>query len=170
MRYVRTDGMKYEFLPEFPPLNVLLVNTLVPGRSTRNLVAKVSAFKDKYSDLVQSIFEAINGISNEFIKRHRSMSADELGLLMNTNHCLLGALGVSHPSLEKVMGIASGHKCWGKLTGGGGGGCAIILFPQNFQSDAKQLLTNELIENGFECYESEIGGNGVMLHEKWPGA
>ena len=43
------------------------------------------------------------------------------------NHQLLNTLGVGHPSLDRVLEIASQFSLAAKLTGGGGGGCALIL-------------------------------------------
>lgn len=43
------------------------------------------------------------------------------------NHCLLSAMGVSHPSLEQVRAITSKHGLKTKLTGAGGGGCAVTV-------------------------------------------
>lgn len=52
------------------------------------------------------------------------------GKLMNMNHGLLCALGVGHPALTKVAEISAKHGSMAcKLTGAGGGGCAITLVP-----------------------------------------
>lgn len=37
------------------------------------------------------------------------------------------AMGVSHPSLEQVRTITSKHGMTTKLTGAGGGGCAVTI-------------------------------------------
>jgi mevalonate kinase len=51
--------------------------------------------------------------------------------LINENHVHLDNLGVSHPSLEAIRAkAASGpHTLSTKLTGAGGGGCAVTLLP-----------------------------------------
>jgi len=51
-----------------------------------------------------------------------------VGELMNINHALLCALGVSHEALERlVLAARKGGALGAKLTGGGGGGCMIAL-------------------------------------------
>lgn len=46
---------------------------------------------------------------------------------MRLNHSLLNAIGVGHAALDAVVGAAAekGFAC--KLTGAGGGGCAVVL-------------------------------------------
>lgn len=48
---------------------------------------------------------------------------------MDINQGLLDALGVGHSSLTNICDIAKRFKCGAKLTGAGGGGCAIVLLP-----------------------------------------
>ena len=63
--------------------------------------------------------------------------------LINLNGDLLCALGVSHPALGCVREISNSYKFASKLTGAGGGGCAIILLPYDF--DIKfQDITNKI--------------------------
>lgn len=42
--------------------------------------------------------------------------------LWDMNHCLLSALGVSHPALEIIRSLARAKGLACKLTGAGGGG------------------------------------------------
>lgn len=49
------------------------------------------------------------------------------------NHNLLCALGVSHPSIDAICAAAQKWGQAAKLTGAGGGGCAIVVLdPGNF--------------------------------------
>lgn len=45
------------------------------------------------------------------------------------NQQLLNAIGVGHKALNQVCGIAQERGMGAKLTGAGGGGCAIVLIP-----------------------------------------
>lgn len=45
------------------------------------------------------------------------------------NQHLLNALGVGHVALDQVCAMAQERGLAAKLTGAGGGGCAIILIP-----------------------------------------
>ena len=53
----------------------------------------------------------------------------DLGELIEVNHSLLCALGVSHPSLNQISEISRKYGLHSKLTGAGGGGCAFTLIP-----------------------------------------
>lgn len=63
---------------------------------------------------------------------------------MDMNHHILNAIGVGHPALTQVVGIAAGADCHAKLTGAGGGGCAIILLPID-DSHAKEEELSHLL-------------------------
>jgi mevalonate kinase len=67
---------------------------------------------------------------------------------MNGNQKLLVTLGMSHPSLDKLVTAASRHSYGAKLVGAGGGGCIVAL------TDEAQK-TVEAIER--------VGGRGIVL-------
>ncbi|VVT48803.1 uncharacterized protein SAPINGB_P001959 [Magnusiomyces paraingens] len=97
--------------------------------------------------------------------------------LIRINHGLLVSLGVSHPKLEKVKSIGDQlHIGETKLTGAGGGGCAITLLHvddvENDTESAAATIDERLDEfrarlentkNGFEIFETVLGGPGVGL-------
>lgn len=95
------------------------------------------------------------------------------------NHHLLCAIGVGHHSLDIVAAVsaAMGFAC--KLTGAGGGGCAItVVTPQEDKaamirefserlvalSKQQAVISSDRQEYNFEVLETKIGGEGVLWH------
>lgn len=126
-------------LRNFPELPLLLVNTH-QSRSTATEVAKVAALKAAHPVITDYLLESINHVTEsahslittpDFDPTHPA-SLQHLGDLITINHGLLVALGVSHPKLERIRELIDHTGVgWTKLTGAGGGGCAItILKPQ----------------------------------------
>ena len=84
------------------------------------------------------------------------------------NHWLLNSLGVGHPSLASVYDASSRAGVACKLTGAGGGGCAITLLSSPDQSASNvRSLVEELTTQGFTTFFSGIGGSGVRWHERF---
>ncbi|KAL8997884.1 MAG: hypothetical protein Q9169_002966 [Polycauliona sp. 2 TL-2023] len=159
---------------DFPKLPLLLVNTR-QSRSTATEVAKVAIVKKIHPAIVEPILEAINQITGSAFDLVSSSAFDPkdpgavqtLGELMGLNHGLLVALGVSHPKLERVRELVSSLDLgWTKLTGAGGGGSAIALLNSNASSSTLQTLQSQFDEEGFEKYETTLGGEGVGV--LWP--
>ncbi|KAG7696694.1 hypothetical protein KL930_003348 [Ogataea haglerorum] len=152
-----------------PPLNLLLTNTKTP-RSTAALVANVSKIVTEFPKPSGLILETMEAIAREaytlmlrpFLDKQ---SKNRLMELIRLNHGLLVSLGVSHPNLERV-------KLWSdelqigqtKLTGAGGGGCAITLIDDDAATPEKlRQLEEKYNEAGFETFKTTLGGKGVGL-------
>lgn len=115
--------------------------------------------------LVNEILEAIQSISDEarraladaempredllsvlsasdpFLRTNRSNDALSQDLI-HENHRHLVSLGVSHPALEIIRSkTASPYGLSTKLTGAGGGGCAVTLVPDGKQYRARGIIT-----------------------------
>lgn len=183
-----------KILRDFPELPLLLVNTLQP-KSTSAEVAKVARMKERHPAVADSILDAIDAITRSV---HDCISREDfdasnpdciayLGELMSVNHGLLTALGVSHPKLERLRYLVDQAGVgWTKLTGAGGGGCAITLLKptgkitngtQQLNGEAAheppvslkgsngvppmETLLDQLEAEGFERYETTLGGDGV---------
>jgi mevalonate kinase len=192
-----------KILRDFPELPLLLVNTLQP-KSTSAEVAKVAHLKARHPAVADAILDSIDAItrsvheciSDEDFDASNPDSIAYLGELMSVNHGLLTALGVSHPKLERLRYLVDQAGVgWTKLTGAGGGGCAITLLrqqptspttSQNAQSaelngaaahepsssslsktesetetTPMETLISQLKAEGFERYETTLGGDGV---------
>lgn len=101
--------------------------------------------------------------------------------LIEENHAHLVAMGVSHPSLEAIKAKTkfSPYGLSTKLTGAGGGGCAVTLvpdgkhqFPQHTQStysgtDFKETALQDLVaaltDDHFDPYLTSVGGSGLGI-------
>ncbi|WEW61306.1 Mevalonate kinase [Emydomyces testavorans] len=159
---------------DFPELRLLLVNSRQP-RSTATEVAKVGALKKAYPAITESLLDGIDQVTtcaHEFILSNNleKCSQDILeyfGVLFHINHGLLVSLGVSHPRLERIRELVDHHGVgWTKLTGAGGGGCAITLVGPNCDMAAQKRLKLQLDQEGYERYETTLGGHGVGV--LWP--
>jgi mevalonate kinase len=113
---------------DLPPLEMVVGYTKMP-HDTKSEVEKVQDLKKRYIDLVDPIFQAIGAISKRAVPLIRELNPAELGCLMNVNHGLLVALGVSTRELDELVYAATGAggALGAKLTGAGGGGCMIAL-------------------------------------------
>ena len=161
-------------LRKFPELPLLLVNTR-QSRSTATEVAKVATLKKSQPVVIELILEAIDKVTESAHELIGSPTFDEkdqasvqtLGELMKLNHGLLAALGVSHPKLERISELVDAAKAgWTKLTGAGGGGSAITLLKSDTSASALHDLESKLESEGFEKYETTLGGDGVGV--LWP--
>ncbi|CAA9962215.1 hypothetical protein PTNB73_03118 [Pyrenophora teres f. teres] len=167
-------------LHSFPELPLLLVNTR-QSRSTATEVAKVANLRKVHPALTESILNAIGLVTESAHKLLTSPDFDatlpatlkHLGELVTINHGLLVSLGVSHPKLERIREIIDHTGIgWTKLTGAGGGGCAItILKPQppalTNDHSHDELLSDESseAEADADCGSSVIS-NGTKLKYK----
>lgn len=89
-----------------------------------------------------------------------------LGSLIQLNHSILTTLSVSHPKLERVRELIDTHNVgWTKLTGAGGGGCAIVLLKPEATKEMRREAEKGLEREGFGIYETVLGGKGVGVLE-----
>ncbi|KID76030.1 mevalonate kinase, partial [Metarhizium majus ARSEF 297] len=87
--------------------------------------------------------------------------------MIRINHGLLVSLGVSHPRLERIRELVDHADVgWTKLTGAGGGGCAITLFRPDAQLETMKELGRKFYIEGFQIYETILGADGVAV--LWP--
>jgi mevalonate kinase len=117
----------------FKPLEANMEIPLVIGdtgieRSTRVQVEKVRSLKEKYPQIAEPLMFCAREIVLRAIDAFKENDLETLGELMNINHALLYAVGVSDESLEWLINVARKAGASGaKLTGAGGGGCMIAL-------------------------------------------
>ncbi|MHB9286372.1 mevalonate kinase [Halobacteriales archaeon Cl-PHB] len=128
---------------------------------TGALVAGVRALREEY-DFADDTVQAIGDV----VRRGEDVLAAgdlvELGDLMNFNHGLLSALGVSSRSLDAmVWGARDAGALGAKLTGAGGGGCIVALdeTPETqtaleYTPGCEDAFRAELDTDGVRCEES----------------
>ncbi|KAK2185913.1 hypothetical protein NP493_217g03026 [Ridgeia piscesae] len=154
-----------------PQLRILLLNTKVP-RSTKFMVAGVKDRYNKYPEIIGPVLDSIEGISQCCERIFTEMDKgtptqehyDTLKDLIDINQNHLRTLGVSHPALERVCHVTQSHGLYSKLTGAGGGGCAFTLVPPGTCEDVIGNIRQELKELGYDCWETTMGGPGVLQH------
>ncbi|RJE26833.1 mevalonate kinase [Aspergillus sclerotialis] len=161
---------------QFPSLRLLLVHTKQP-RTTVDQVEKVRRLKNEQPGLFEQTLDQIGQLTEKALKffssfspdyfgdRHdRQTTVENLGGLLCDNQKLLARLGVSHPLLDRICELAATTNVgWEKLTGAGGGGCAIILPRPDVKEDDVQALDQDLAMEGFEKHETVLGTAGVGL-------
>lgn len=155
----------------FPQIDLILTDTTVP-RLTSELVARVACIKDQWPTVFDSLLSAFVEIVTEADHLLSSQPVDpnfarKLSELADLNHGLLVTVSVSHPALERVrqvsrelgLGIT-------KLTGAGGGGCAITIVGTPHEADetansAKIDSFRRVLGPEFRVFATKLGTKGV---------
>jgi mevalonate kinase len=114
----------------FPePLELAVASTGEPA-STKQMVEQVARQLARRPNVVERTFDGIDTLARAAEAAIAAARWYEVGRLMDLNHGLLASLLVSTEKLERACSIARGRGALGaKLTGGGGGGCAIAIAP-----------------------------------------
>lgn len=161
-------GQQIRHLQHMPKLRILLVNTKIP-RSTKALVESVRKKRDKYPDIVNPVLDSIESITSRFESVVTSGESiceetyETMSELIDMNQLLLVFLNVSHPTIERICKITGRRGLHSKLTGAGGGGCVVAIVPDGFASETMEQMTRELHDEGFDCFETSIGSEGVRV-------
>ncbi|TYL36209.1 mevalonate kinase [Natronococcus pandeyae] len=127
---------------------------------TGELVSGVRSLREEYtfaSDTVEAIGDVVRNGEDALA----AGDFEELGRLMNFNHGLLSALGVSSRSLDSMVWAARDAGAYGaKLTGAGGGGCIVALDPSDetetalsYTPGCEETFRAELAEEGVRRIE-----------------
>ena len=112
---------------DFSPVRLVLADSGIP-RSTGAMVAKVRSLKERYPAVLDPIYYAAGRLAVEVGKALERGDFEVVGELMNVNHGLLSAVGVSNRRLEELVHAAREAGALGaKITGAGGGGLIVAL-------------------------------------------
>lgn len=91
--------------------------------------------------------------------------------LVRINHSLLNGLGVGHEALDHVVALSAAQGFVAKLTGAGGGGCALTLLPPSCLPDYDEARVRDGLAAvvaacealGYESFRTQLGGDGVLV-------
>lgn len=117
------------------------------------------AFKTR-KDEMNGLFSEIKGLVDQAKNKILEDNFESLGELMNNNHRLLQKLGVSIPSLDRMVEASlSGGAYGAKLSGAGGGDCMIALIDEKKRSAVEKAIENV----GGEIITIDTNAEGVRV-------
>ncbi|MDL5361192.1 mevalonate kinase [Halalkalicoccus sp. NIPERK01] len=126
--------------------------------NTGELVAGVRELRERYPFAADTV-KTIGDIVRQGERALEEADVAELGTLMDFNHGLLSALGVSSRSLDRMVWAARDAGAHGaKLTGAGGGGCIVALDETEETETALRFTPG--CEEGFRA---ELDDEGVRV-------
>lgn len=151
-------------------LNFLIIHS-GKNSSTKDMVKRVAELKTRFPNTVNKIFDAIGVVTEEavdilynLIKGKPSKRSSKLehlqllGSLLCINQGLLESLGVSTLELSNLFYRSLRYGALGaKLTGSGGGGCLISLYPPS--TDMATIFED------YTTLKCRISPNGVMIEK-----
>lgn len=150
-------GQPFEAFPLNVDAYLLVADTGIKGQ-TRQAVKDVATLVNQKGQSVQAIIAQLGDLTLEAKTAIIQNQAKRLGQIMTASHHLLQKLTVSNQTLDEAVEIAlDNHALGAKLTGGGRGGCLIVL-AKDLQN-AKQIQ-EKLISYGMK--RTWLQGLGVF--------
>jgi len=155
-------GVGIQRLEAGAPLELVVGDTGLK-RSTGALVSAVRALRDRRPELFEHLLSAAEELVSEAIRALKNGDIQAVGELMNVNHGLLSAIGVSNLALEKLVHAARGAGALGaKLTGAGGGGCMIALVEEG----RGPIVAKAIERAGGRAFLARIAEEGVRIESR----
>ena len=125
-RFSRAEGWSELSIVPFE----LCVGLSGQHRATRTRVAQVTKLLESFPETGGRLLSGVSAVVDRAEVALREGDLASLGALMDVNHGLLCAMGVSTLELDKMCHVARGAGALGaKLTGAGGGGAVLALAP-----------------------------------------
>jgi mevalonate kinase len=126
-------------------------------KKTAKLIKQVAQLRKEYPDMINAIIKAIGSFTKQGELMVLEKNYTALGKLMNVNHGLLDALGVSTMELSDLVYAARNAGAYGaKLTGAGGGGCMVAL------TDLPREVAAAIEKAGGQAIITRFAPEGVM--------
>lgn len=135
------------------PLHLVVANTGKIGK-TKKLVSSVKQRKEKFPQLLDSIFDSANKLVFRALIALKVGDLKKVGELMDINHGLLSSIGVSSEKNEELIHLFRHYGALGaKITGAGGGGSCIALAKNS--THANQIC-KKVKHYGFEGFCTKV--------------
>jgi len=145
----------------FSGYKLILADSGIP-RSTGEMVAKVRRLKSKYPKVMDPLYHSAGRLTIEAARALRDGDFIKLGELMNINHGLLSAIGVSNEKLEQLVYAARKAGALGaKITGAGGGGYIVALA----SDDIADRVANALKSLSKRVIISSVSKEGARVEQ-----
>ncbi len=125
--------------------------------NTREVVLKVSEFKNKNEKLFAEMCKQEDGLVRESLLRLKENDLNKLGSLISKNQELLEKINVSTDRLDLLIKEASKTSYGAKITGAGGGGCIICLV-----DESNSMATLENLKKISDCFIAKIDFDGLI--------
>ncbi|BDR93154.1 mevalonate kinase [Vulcanisaeta souniana] len=150
--YIKPEGNSTAMEPVKPGVTIPLIIGYTPRVSTtKDLVAMVRRKYESMRDVIEPIIRSIGVITRKGREALEKGDLELMGVLMNINHGLLDALGVSTKQLNEMVYVARYAGALGsKLTGAGGGGCMIALTNKSEVEKAIELTGGSVLKAGLD--------------------
>ncbi len=130
------------------------------GDSTAKMIKKFAQYKNTNPYTFRALVDSSSIMGKTAASALIAGDLKQLASIINFNHTVLSALGVSSNKLDNLVEKAIGAGCLGaKLTGGGGGGCIIALPPSTNKSKVLEKIAIEAEES----WQVKIPTNGVKV-------
>jgi len=125
LSYDKENGIKRHKLDQNIPF---IIGNTKKKRSTKKMVENVAALKEHNPVEMEKILNSMGLIAESGLDALMKADILRVGDLMDLNHGLLSAIGVSTMKLEILCHTSRNNGALGaKLTGAGGGGCMIAI-------------------------------------------
>lgn len=156
--YRRGEGFIRLKVKEIFPIIIGVTNI---SRSTGEMVIRVRALKNRFPDVFNPLYHSAGHLVIEAARAIEDGDLTRLGVLMNVNHGLLSAVGVSNLELEKLVYAARSAGAFGaKITGAGGGGSIISVCSR----DSIARIVSAIERAGGRAVVAKISLRGVTAN------
>ncbi|HVZ62405.1 MAG TPA: mevalonate kinase [Candidatus Nitrosotalea sp.] len=145
----------FQNIPSRNNLSFVISNSM-QVHDTQDVVRQVKNFKEENKELFNKLCNEEIEIVNNAIMSLEKNNLSNLGLLMLRNHDLLKQIGVSTEKIDLLVNEAKKTSHGAKITGAGGGGCAISLV-DNSNIDS----TFNTLKKISDCFIAKIDYDGL---------